>query len=46
MWYVKKFKTQQELDSFIEKNKKKLQIDIIYMNNGYACEYRYKTIIY
>lgn len=40
MWQVKTFKTQESMNKWIAKNKHKYQIDIIYVNNAYAVEYR------
>ena len=40
MWTVKKFKTQSLLNQFIENNKHRYQIVTIYINNGYAVEYK------
>ena len=40
MYTVKRFKTQEALDSFIQKNEYKIQYNVIYINNGYAVEYK------
>jgi len=40
MYTVKRFKTQSALDSFIQKNEHKIQYNVIYINNGYAVEYK------
>lgn len=45
MWITKTFKTEEKMINFIEKNKNKYQIDIIFINNGYGIEYRKKKII-
>ena len=35
MYQTKEFKTQEALEKWIEKNKNKVQYDIIYINNSY-----------
>jgi hypothetical protein len=40
MWTTKHFKTQDAMDKWIEKNSNKYQITILYVNNGYALEYK------
>jgi len=40
MWTKKYFKTLAEFRKWIEKNSHKYQIDIIFVNNGMAVEYR------
>jgi len=45
MWQVKKFKTQQALNDWQANNSHRYQIDIIYINNGFAVEYKPLRII-
>lgn len=40
MWKTKKFKTNAEKEAWIEKNKDKIQYTEIFINNGYAVEYK------
>lgn len=40
MWEIKYFKTEDEMERFIDKNRNKIQFEIIFINNGYAIEYR------
>lgn len=40
MWEVRTFKTKEQLDNFIERNKNKIQYDIIFVNNGFGIEYK------
>jgi len=40
MWENKYFKSAEKRDKWIEKNKDKYVIDIIFINNGYGVEYK------
>jgi hypothetical protein len=40
MWQIKEFKTKEAMMKFIENSKNKRQVEIIYINNGYAVEFR------
>ena len=40
MWITKVFKTEKLRNNWIEKNKNKYRIDIIFVNNGYGIEYK------
>lgn len=40
MWQFKKFKTIEARNIWIEKNKSKYRIDIVFVNNGYGVEYK------
>lgn len=40
MWRIKTFKTREKLLDFINKNKGKIQWQELFINNGYALEYR------
>lgn len=40
MWEIKTFKTRQDLLDFVGKNYGKIQYQEIFINNGYAIEYR------
>jgi hypothetical protein len=40
MWKTKIFKTVELRNKWIEKNKNKYRIDIIFINNGYGIEYK------
>lgn len=46
MWQTKIFKTKLAMEKFIEKNKSKIQYDIIFVNNGFGIEYRVLRKIY
>ncbi len=46
MWQIKKFKTRQELDSWIVKNKHKIQFVEVFIHNAYGVEYRPLRRIY
>ena len=45
MWEIKTFKTEKEMLNFIENNKHKYQIDITYIDNLYAVEYKKLRVI-
>jgi hypothetical protein len=45
MWQVKTFRTREQLKQWQEKNKNKMQMQEIFINNGYGVEYRKKQII-
>lgn len=36
MWIIKNFKTEESQNKWIEKNNRKFQIEIIFVNNGFA----------
>lgn len=40
MWKVRTFKTKEQLNNFIKRNKNKIQYDIIFVNNGFGIEYK------
>ena len=40
MWHTKYFDTQTQMNSWIDKHKHKYQIDVIYIDSGFAIEYR------
>lgn len=40
MWETKYFKTEKEMQRFIDKNKSRIQYEIIFIHNGYGIEYR------
>ena len=40
MWKIKIFKTEELKNKWIEKNKNKYRIDLIFVNNGYGIEYK------
>lgn len=40
MWQTKEFKTKEAMMKFIDNSKNKRQVEIIYINNGYAVEFR------
>lgn len=46
MWKIKRFKTKADQDNWIKKNSRRFQIDIIFVNNGYAVEYRSLVRVY
>ncbi len=45
MWQVKKFKTLEDKENWVKKNQHRYQIDTIFINNGYAVDYRRLKII-
>lgn len=45
MWEVRTFKTKEQLNNFIKRNKNKIQYDIIFVNNGFGIEYKKITKI-
>ena len=45
MWQVKTFASKQAMQNFINKNKNKIQYQEIFINNGYAVEYRLLRVI-
>ena len=45
MWTIKKFKTNEAKNSFVDRNKHRLQIIEVYINNGYAVEYKPLKVI-
>ena len=45
MWNFKTFKNFNEQSKWINKNKYKYQIEIVFINNGNAIEYKELTII-
>lgn len=40
MWEFKRFKTKDSMRKWVNTNKKKYQIEEVFVNNGYAVEYR------
>lgn len=46
MWQTKGFLTYQEMDKWINTNSGKYQIRVIFVNNGYAVEYRLLRKVY
>ncbi len=40
MWETKIFKTKKQMNNWIEKNKSKIQFEEIFIENGFAVEYR------
>ena len=40
MWEVRTFKTKEQLNNFIKRNKNKIQYNIIFVNNGFGIEYK------
>lgn len=45
MWKIKTFKTKEEMEKFIKIYGHKIEWKEIFVNNGYAIEYRILTII-
>lgn len=45
MWQIKEFKTKEAMQKFIDNSEHKRQVEIIYINNGYAVEFRELKII-
>lgn len=46
MWEIKSFKSKENMKKFIANNKGKIQYNEIFVNNGYAIEYRKLVKIY
>lgn len=46
MWIIKTFKTRQAMEKFIELHRGRIQWNEIFINNGYAIEYRKLRKIY
>lgn len=40
MWKTKTFKTKKAMETFLSKNAHKIQWVEVFVNNGYALEYR------
>jgi hypothetical protein len=40
MWRIKTFKTSERMYKWIAANKHKIQHEILFVNNGYAVEYK------
>lgn len=45
MWTVKKFKTYAAQEAWIARNAHRYQITRLYVNNGYAVEYKALRVI-
>lgn len=45
MWQTKHFKSFKQQEEWIEANQNRYQISRIFVNNGYAVEYKPLTII-
>jgi hypothetical protein len=46
MWQAKTFKTHEAMEAFIQKHKSKIQYQEVFINNGYAIEYRKLIKVY
>jgi hypothetical protein len=46
MWQAKTFKTHEAMETFIQKHKSKIQYQEVFINNGYAIEYRKLIKVY
>ncbi len=46
MWTIKTFKTKEALSQWLEKNERKIQYTELFINNGYALEYRKLRKVY
>lgn len=46
MWQIKTFKTRESMDRWIAKNAQRVQYVEIFVNNGYAVEYRKLRRVY
>jgi len=40
MWEIKIFKTKKQMEKFINAHRDKIQWQEVFINNGYAIEYR------
>ena len=45
MWIIKTFKTREAMENFLKKNAGKIEYTEVFINNGYAIEYRKLRII-
>jgi hypothetical protein len=45
MWITKTFKTKETMNKFVENNKHLIQWNEVFIDNGYAIEYRKLRII-
>jgi hypothetical protein len=46
MWIFRSFKTKENMEKFLDKNFGKIQWVEVFINNGYAIEYRKLRRIY
>jgi hypothetical protein len=46
MWQIKTFKTKEQMQDFILKNKGKIEHNEIFINNAYGLEYKKLIKIY
>ena len=46
MWTTKHFKTNVAMNSWMVRNWHRYQITVLYVNNGYAVEYRKLRLVY
>ena len=46
MWTIRKFRTKESMTKFIENNKHRIQYQEVFINNGYAIEYRKLRVVY
>ena len=46
MWTIKTFKTSELMRLWLEKNQRSIQYTEIFINNGYALEYRKLRKVY
>lgn len=45
MWDIKDFDTEQDMMDWILENQEAYQYDIVFINNGYAVEYKKRKVI-
>ena len=45
MWQIKTFKTRKAMLRWVSRNESRIQWEQVYINNGYAVEYRKLKII-
>lgn len=46
MWIIRGFRTKENMQKFIEKNRGKIQYVEIFVHNGYCIEYRKLRRVY
>lgn len=46
MWITRTFKTKENMQKFLDKNKNKIQWHEIFINNAYGIEYRKLLKVY
>jgi hypothetical protein len=45
MWQIKRFKTREKMRAWLDKNSHRIQWEEVFLDNGYAVEWRRLRII-